>query len=69
MGSGGAIPLGGGVCRDNHEPDRRYGPDVVDVSGLALQGVRCKMSEQVPGPREDAGENQAHNYGAGVPNI
>jgi hypothetical protein len=66
MGSGGANPLGGGVCRDNHEPDRQYGPDVVDVSGLALQG---KMPEQVPGPREDAGENQAHNYGAGVPSI
>jgi hypothetical protein len=50
--------LGGGVCRDDDEPDRRYGPDVIDFCGLALQGVRGKMPEQVPGPREAAGENK-----------
>jgi hypothetical protein len=56
MGSGGANPLGGGVCRDDHEPYRRYEPDIVDFCGLAHRVVRGKMPNQVPGPGEVAGE-------------
>jgi hypothetical protein len=51
MGSGGVNPLGGGVCRDDHEPDRRYGPDMFLLYGLA-SSRRSIQNAQVPGPRE-----------------
>jgi hypothetical protein len=48
MGSEAANSLGGGVCHDDHGPDRRYGPNIGDLSGQPFKGfvTKCPIKYQ-----------------------